>query len=64
MTMLDGKTVIMVAQKISTIKDADQIIVLDRGRIVGKGSHEELLQSCDEYREIYRTQSYLEEGAK
>lgn len=58
--MLKGKTVLMVAQKISTIVDADQIIVLDRGRIAGKGSHKELLENCKEYQEIYKTQCYVE----
>ena len=57
--MLDGKTVIMVAQKIDTIKEADQIIVLDKGKITGTGRHDELLNSCKEYRDIYETQSYL-----
>lgn len=58
--MLEGKTVLMVAQKIETIRNADKIIVLDHGHIVGIGRHEELLKSCEEYRDIYRTQSYLD----
>lgn len=62
--LLKGKTVLMVAQKISTIRHADQIIVLDKGRIVGKGTHEELLQSCREYQDIYKTQNYLEGEGK
>jgi ATP-binding cassette subfamily B protein len=62
--LLKGKTVLMVAQKISTIRHADQIIVLDKGRIVGKGTHEELLQSCREYQDIYETQNYLEGEGK
>ena len=49
-------TVIIVAQRISTILHADQIIVLDDGRIAGIGSHEELLKSCETYREIARSQ--------
>lgn len=62
--LLAGKTVIMVAQKISTIVDADQIIVLEKGHIVGKGRHEELLKGCPEYQAIYDTQCYMEkEGA-
>ena len=56
--MLEGKTVLMVAQKIATIMDADQIIVLDKGRIAGIGKHEELLDTCPEYRDIYETQCY------
>ena len=63
-TRLAGKTIVLVAQKISTIKDADHIIVLDRGRIAGQGRHEALLQTCDVYRDIYETQCYLDrEGA-
>ena len=58
--MLEGKTVLMVAQKIATIRNADKIIVLDHGHIVGVGRHEELLKTCEEYRDIYRTQSYLD----
>lgn len=58
--MLSGRTVLMVAQRISTIKDADRIIVLDDGRIAGQGTHEELLASCREYQEIYKTQCYVE----
>jgi ATP-binding cassette subfamily B protein len=49
-------TVIIVAQRISTILHADQIIVLDNGRIVGKGTHETLLQSCETYQEIAKSQ--------
>ncbi len=48
--------VIIVAQRISTILHADQIIVLDDGRIAGIGRHEELLQSCEAYQEIARSQ--------
>lgn len=49
-------TNIIVAQRISTIMHADQIIVLDEGRVVGAGTHEELLKSCSEYREIADSQ--------
>ncbi|MGN0976335.1 MAG: ABC transporter ATP-binding protein [Gemmiger sp.] len=52
----DNATVIIVAQRISTILHADQILVLEDGRIVGKGTHGELLQTCPEYREIARSQ--------
>ena len=44
------------AQRISTILHADQIIVLDEGRIAGIGTHEELLESCEAYQEIARSQ--------
>lgn len=49
-------TVLIVAQRISTILHADQILVLDNGTIVGKGTHEELLQNCEAYQEIARSQ--------
>ncbi len=49
-------TVIIVAQRISTILHADQILVLDEGRIVGKGTHEELLKNCKVYRQIAKSQ--------
>lgn len=49
-------TVIIVAQRISTIMNADQILVLDEGKIVGKGTHRELLQSCDTYKQIAGSQ--------
>ncbi|RZT02560.1 ABC transporter ATP-binding protein [Cuneatibacter caecimuris] len=49
-------TVIIVAQRISTILNADQILVLDEGKIVGKGTHEELMVSCEEYQQIARSQ--------
>ena len=48
--------VLIVAQRVSTIKDADQIVVLDKGRVVGKGKHLELLNSCRVYQEIVRSQ--------
>ncbi len=51
-----GATVILVAQRISTVLHADQILVLDEGRVVGCGRHEELLACCPEYREIAKSQ--------
>ena len=63
-TFLAGKTVLMVAQKVSAIRGVDHIIVLDNGRVVGEGNHEELLASCEEYREIYATQCYQREGGE
>lgn len=56
-----GKTIIIVAQRISTILNADQIIVLDEGKIVGIGSHKELLENCKEYQEIASSQLSQEE---
>ena len=49
-------TTIIVAQRISTILHAEQIIVLDEGRIVGKGTHKELLKNCDVYKQIALSQ--------
>jgi len=56
-------TKLIVAQRIMTIKDAEQIIVLDQGRIVGKGTHDELMKTCDVYREIAYSQLDEEELA-
>ena len=53
---ISDATVIIVAQRVSTILHAEQIIVLDEGRIVGKGTHEELLKECDEYLQIAKSQ--------
>ncbi len=58
---LGGKTVIIVAQRISTVLNADQIVVLDDGRVVGAGTHEQLMESCQEYREIAMSQLSEEE---
>jgi ATP-binding cassette subfamily B protein len=55
--------VIVVAQRVSTIRDAEQIIVLDDGVIVGTGTHEELLLSCPQYAEIVTSQLSAEEAA-
>lgn len=54
-------TVIIVTQRVATIKNADQIIVLDDGRVVGKGKHKELLKSCNAYQEIAFSQLTREE---
>lgn len=52
----ENASVIIVAQRISTIIHADQILVLDDGKIVGKGTHEELLENCDVYMQIAQSQ--------
>jgi len=54
---------IIVAQRVSTVMHAEQIIVLDEGAIVGKGTHQELLETCDVYREIVQSQLSEEESA-
>lgn len=55
-TELIGSTVITVAQRVSSVKNCDTIIVLDEGKIIGKGTHEELMETCSEYREISDSQ--------
>ena len=54
-------TVLIVAQRVSTIMHADQILVLDHGKVVGKGTHEELLKNCPTYYEIASSQLSKEE---
>ncbi len=56
-----GKTVLMVAQRVATVMGADKIVVLDEGRVVGQGTHDELLKTCDQYREIALSQLSAEE---
>jgi len=56
-------TVFIVAQRVSTIKDADRIVVLDKGQVVGIGTHAELMTSCEVYKEIVRSQHAEEEIA-
>lgn len=58
---LNDKTIIIVAQRIGTIRNADKILVIDNGKIVGTGKHEELLQSCELYKEIALSQLSEEE---
>ena len=58
---LTDSTVLIVAQRISTIMHAEQILVLDEGRIVGKGTHKELLKDCEVYRQIAASQLSKEE---
>lgn len=53
---LADSTKIIIAQRINSVIDADKILVLDDGRIVGEGTHDELMSSCEEYREIYYSQ--------
>ncbi|RAM36807.1 ABC transporter ATP-binding protein [Arthrobacter globiformis] len=58
-----GATLVIIAQRVSSIMDADQILVLDGGRIVGRGTHSELLESSETYREIVSSQLAAEEAA-
>ena len=55
------KTVLIVAQRISTIMNADKIVVLDEGRVVGIGTHKELMKNCNVYKEIALSQLSKEE---
>ncbi|MHA1518956.1 MAG: ABC transporter ATP-binding protein [Promethearchaeota archaeon] len=55
-------TLIIVTQRVSSILNAEQIIVLDQGKIIGKGTHEQLLETCETYKEIAISQLALEEG--
>ncbi|MGP7816358.1 ABC transporter ATP-binding protein [Niallia sp. 01092] len=59
---MEHKTMVIVAQRVSTIKDADHIIVLDDGKIAGAGTHHELLETCDVYKEIVYSQGVMEES--
>ena len=58
---VQNSTMIIVAQRISTILHADQILVLENGSIVGKGTHEELLHNCTVYQQIAKSQLSAEE---
>ena len=53
---LKDKTIIIVSQRCATVKNADKILVLDDGKLVGAGRHEELLKNCAEYQEIAKLQ--------
>ena len=56
-------TVLIVTQRVATVKNADQIIVLDEGQVVGKGTHRKLMESCETYQEIASSQLSREELA-
>jgi ATP-binding cassette subfamily B multidrug efflux pump len=60
---IQGATVIIVAQRVGTILHADQIVVLDGGRVVGLGTHAELIETCETYQEIVYSQLTREEVA-
>jgi ATP-binding cassette subfamily B protein len=58
-----GATMVIIAQRVSSIADAEQILVLDDGRLVGRGTHDELLETSETYREIVSSQLAAEEAA-
>ena len=62
-TSLKDSTKLIIAQRISSVRDADRILVMEEGRIVGQGSHEELMKTCETYQEIYYSQVDKEEVA-
>lgn len=62
-TTLKDTTKLIIAQRISSVEDADRIFVMDEGQIVGQGTHKELLESCETYQEIYYSQRSKEEVA-
>lgn len=62
-TTLKDTTKLIIAQRISSVEDADRILVMDEGQIVGQGTHKKLLESCETYQEIYYSQRSKEEVA-
>ncbi|MBQ8995276.1 MAG: ABC transporter ATP-binding protein, partial [Oscillospiraceae bacterium] len=58
------KTVVMITHRLSNVVDSDRIYCMVRGDIAGTGSHEELLKTCDEYRDLWNTQKELEHFGK
>jgi ATP-binding cassette subfamily B multidrug efflux pump len=58
---MGASTVLIVTQRVATVKNADRIVVLDEGRMVGAGKHGELMESCETYREIATSQLSAEE---
>ncbi|HEX3480009.1 MAG TPA: ATP-binding cassette domain-containing protein, partial [Kofleriaceae bacterium] len=60
--VMSGRTAVLISHRVSAIKDADQILVIDQGRIVERGSHDELIAAGGLYGELYRTQLQTELG--
>jgi ABC-type multidrug transport system fused ATPase/permease subunit len=61
-TLMKGRTCFLIAHRFSTVISADRIVVLDKGRIVGQGRHEELIRSCQTYKNLYETQLIVPQG--
>jgi len=57
--LMEGRTVIAIAHRLSTVKKANKIIVIDQGRIVGEGRHDELIKDCDLYNRLHKTQFHM-----
>lgn len=57
--LMQGKTVLVIAHRLSTVREASKIVVIDKGRIIGEGSHSYLLDNCDLYRKLYEFQFNL-----
>lgn len=62
-TTLKDTTKLIIAQRISSVESADRILVMEEGRIVGQGTHRELMENCEPYQEIYYSQKDKEEAA-
>ena len=56
MKFLRGRTVLMIAHRLRSVAGCDRIVVLDKGRVVGNGTHEELMKDCTLYRKMYELQ--------
>ncbi len=61
-TTLKETTKVIIAQRITSVMEADKVIVMDEGKIVGEGKHEELLKGCEAYQEIYYSQMDKEDA--
>ena len=54
--MAGNRTIMMIAHRLSTIVNADAIFFIDKGRVLAHGTHEELMETCDKYRELYQAE--------
>ena len=61
-TALTGRTSLVIAHRLSTVREADQILVIDRGEVVERGTHDQLLQASGVYADLYKTQFATQEG--